>query len=414
LFCNAGAKVDYFCYFCGNLKLETRMKRFCVIFLSLFLLLTFTARTQIPTNGLKGYWKLDGDVTDASGNNNNGTLQGGAVYCEDRFGTANSAVKFGGYNHPAVYTQPSMFNDTINDKACLGEKYEKNGFFLPAQNTTGLHTFSRTNGCDSTWVLNLNVLPCDFKADFFANNILYSELSTHLFCVKKIDFSTEIEGLNSSSGSLKWFINGAEEISAQDKLTWSKTFATGEYKIEMRVLFENGKTETLTATLNIGGIVSTSALPFIGGTTAGDGCFKAGSPINVTANPNPSYEFVNWTESGTTVSTNSSYSFTVTNDRTLTANFKLNSSDSLDFDTYTVIICNKVILLNLKKLEEDGFDIAGCKWFKNGIEQKNTHTINEFSYSEGADKTKTGVFGNTTPKLLSVRCLYALRSILFC
>jgi len=63
-----------------------------------------------------------------------------------------------------------------------------------------------------------------------------------------------------------------------------------------------------------------------------------------------------------------------------------NPCDTLDFDTYAIIVCNRVILLNIKKLEEDGFDVTGCKWFKNGIEQMETNTVNVFSFAEGSDK----------------------------
>ena len=71
---------------------------------------------------------------------------------------------------------------------------------------------------------------------------------------------------------------------------------------------------------------------------------------------------------------------------TLAPNFEEFNCDPLEFDTYAVIICDRVILLNLKKLAEDGFELTGCVWFKNGIEVTETNTIDEFSYAEGADK----------------------------
>ena len=51
------------------------------------------------------------------------------------------------------------------------------------------------------------------------------------------------------------------------------------------------------------------------------GTFYEGQSCTVTATPNMGYSFVNWTENGTTVSTNASYTFTVTGDRDLVANF---------------------------------------------------------------------------------------------
>ena len=71
--------------------------------------------------------------------------------------------------------------------------------------------------------------------------------------------------------------------------------------------------------------ISASANPAEGGTTTGDGAIKEGETCNLTATVATGYNFVNWTESGTEVSTDAAYSFTVTEDRTLVANFELQS-----------------------------------------------------------------------------------------
>ena len=55
--------------------------------------------------------------------------------------------------------------------------------------------------------------------------------------------------------------------------------------------------------------------------STGSGNFNYGETCVVTATPNTDYNFVNWTENGTTVSSDASYSFTVTGDRDLVANF---------------------------------------------------------------------------------------------
>ena len=47
-----------------------------------------------------------------------------------------------------------------------------------------------------------------------------------------------------------------------------------------------------------------------------------GTSCTVTATPNTGYYFANWTENGTVVSNNASYTFTVTGDRDLVANFQ--------------------------------------------------------------------------------------------
>jgi len=69
--------------------------------------------------------------------------------------------------------------------------------------------------------------------------------------------------------------------------------------------------------------ISTSSSPSAGGTTSGGGSKTYGSSVTVSATANTGYTFTNWTESGTVVSTSSSYTFTCTGAKTLVANFTL-------------------------------------------------------------------------------------------
>ncbi len=67
--------------------------------------------------------------------------------------------------------------------------------------------------------------------------------------------------------------------------------------------------------------IALSANPVAGGTVTGGGSFTGGSTRTVVATPNTGYTFLNWTENGNVVSTSATYSFTVTANRTLVANF---------------------------------------------------------------------------------------------
>ena len=65
-----------------------------------FLLLNFEfanaqVPTYVPTNGLVGYWPFNGNANDASGNGNNGTVNG-ATLTADRNGNASKAYSFNG------------------------------------------------------------------------------------------------------------------------------------------------------------------------------------------------------------------------------------------------------------------------------------------------------------------------------
>ena len=69
--------------------------------------------------------------------------------------------------------------------------------------------------------------------------------------------------------------------------------------------------------------VNVSANPTDGGTLTGGGTFNYGQNCTVTATANTGYNFVNWTEGGNVVSTNTHFTFPVTSNRTLVANFTL-------------------------------------------------------------------------------------------
>lgn len=71
--------------------------------------------------------------------------------------------------------------------------------------------------------------------------------------------------------------------------------------------------------------ISTSVSPSAAGTTTGTGSYNDGATVTLTATANTGYNFTNWTENGSVVSTNTTYQFTATSNRTLIANFTANS-----------------------------------------------------------------------------------------
>ena len=71
--------------------------------------------------------------------------------------------------------------------------------------------------------------------------------------------------------------------------------------------------------------ISVSANPSNGGSVTGGGTYNQGTTCTVHATANSGFTFTNWTENGTQVSTNANYSFTVTGNRNLVANFAQNT-----------------------------------------------------------------------------------------
>jgi hypothetical protein len=82
--------------------------------------------------------------------------------------------------------------------------------------------------------------------------------------------------------------------------------------------------------------VTTGVSPSYGGTASGNGTFNSNSVVLVAATPIVGFKFVNWTEFGSPVSTAANYSFNLTADRSLVANFEpAGPSATFDFDTGT-------------------------------------------------------------------------------
>ena len=90
---------------------------------------------------------------------------------------------------------------------------------------------------------------------------------------------------------------------------------------------ESGASNTATVVIGGGGThtVTVSANPAAGGIVTGGGTYNHGATATLTATANTGYTFINWTKNGTVVSTNPTYSFTVTENASYVANFELNS-----------------------------------------------------------------------------------------
>ena len=69
-------------------------------------------------------------------------------------------------------------------------------------------------------------------------------------------------------------------------------------------------------------IVTATANPTEGGSITGTGTYSEGTNVTLNAIANEGYDFLNWTENGTVVSTQATYSFTISANRNLVANFE--------------------------------------------------------------------------------------------
>ncbi len=100
-------------------------------------------------------------------------------------------------------------------------------------------------------------------------------------------------------------------------------FFTGNLILVEGVINTNNLAARVKVTIAVGdaNTISLSAHPSNGGTVSGGGLYAPGKAITVKATPKEGYTFTNWEENGEEVSRDSHYSFTVTADRCLVANF---------------------------------------------------------------------------------------------
>lgn len=84
--------------------------------------------------------------------------------------------------------------------------------------------------------------------------------------------------------------------------------------------------------------ISASVFPLNSGTVSGAKVYNSGETVSLTASASLGYIFYNWTENGTQVSTNSTYSFTASANRTLVANFTFYSGIKHFTENNSIII----------------------------------------------------------------------------
>ena len=110
----------------------------------MILLANTAVMAQIPTDGLIGYWPFNGNADDASGNNNNGILEGESQnpqLATDRFGTANGAYEFGGYYNKNWIRVPNNSSMQLGSRMSISFWYQQCEF----SGMNGYGNYSTTN-----------------------------------------------------------------------------------------------------------------------------------------------------------------------------------------------------------------------------------------------------------------------------
>jgi hypothetical protein len=144
--------------------------------------------------------------------------------------------------------------------------------------------------------------------------------------------------------------------------------------------------------------IAANANPNNGGTVSGCGSYTFGQSCTLTATPASGYTFINWTKNGTQVSTNASYTFTVTEAATYVAQFQR--------QTFTV---------TLTANPAEGGTVTGDGTYNYGDEVTVTIVTNEdYAFQnwtengEVVSEEKTFTFIATSDRNLTANLLYTV------
>ncbi len=112
--------------------------------------------------------------------------------------------------------------------------------------------------------------------------------------------------------------------------------------------------------------ISLSANPPEGGVLSGDGEYRHGQSVNISASAIPGYSFINWTEDGEEISTETEFSFLAAEDRNLVANFKAPPEDEAPVEEEAEEETAESFEISLTADPEDGGTVEGAGTFEEG------------------------------------------------
>jgi uncharacterized repeat protein (TIGR02543 family) len=132
-------------------------------------------------------------------------------------------------------------------------------------------------------------------------------------------FDTYLEIYDANGNRLAYNDDGGCE-GTRSKLEYTPTTTGYQYLVISGYQSANGS-YTLAHRKLVSRTITVTANPTAGGLISGGGTYYQGDTCTLIATPASGYAFTNWTSGSTVVSTNATYRFSVSSDRTLTANF---------------------------------------------------------------------------------------------
>ncbi|MFZ4398774.1 MAG: InlB B-repeat-containing protein [Bacteroidales bacterium] len=204
---------------------------------------------------------------------------------------------------------------------------------LSAQQITGLYNLHVSTSLDGNLVLpnSFTVLPNPNSAHL----VSVTPNTASQGDVLSVTISGQYTNFNQGTNTICWFQQGSSTIIyPTNQTSINATSLIANYSIPSNAVTGYYNTFTYNSTdgllqLNSSFLINlpntysiqASAIPANGGYVTGSGIYLNNQSCTLTANNYTGFYFVNWTENGNLVSTNSSYTFSVTSNRNITANF---------------------------------------------------------------------------------------------
>ena len=233
--------------------------------------ITYEGTINITSGGATQY-----NVNVSANPTNGGTVTGGGTYSQGQLCTVNATANSG-----YTFTNWTENGNVVSSQAC--------------------YTFTVNN--NRNLVANFQAMPQNYTINVSANPALGGNV-TGGGTYQEGQSCTVTASANTGYVFVNWTENG-NVVSNQANYTFT---VNGN-----RTLVAQFQQQTYT--------ISVSANPALGGNVTGGGTYTQGQSCTVTATANAGYTFTNWTENGNVVSSNANYTFNVTGNRTLVANF---------------------------------------------------------------------------------------------
>ncbi len=199
-------------------------------------------------------------------------------------------------------------------------------------------TATPENGYTFTnWTENEVEVSTDANYSFTAssNRVLVANFTLNTYLIS-VNINTANSGTGTGAGSYNYGDYVLLTATAETGYTFNY-WIEGETQISTDAIYsftaESNRTLVANFTLN-SYLISASVLPINSGSVTGTGNYNHGENVSLTAIAEIGYTFTNWTEYGTQVSTDATYSYTAESNRDLVANFTINTF-TLDYTAAT-------------------------------------------------------------------------------